>query len=95
MNTINIPNLNFDDRYDRMVNNIICDSFPQNNCILCHSHICSCKNKNAYHNTNTKIIYNSFNTEIEKRNQSYKHNKNLVNLNKMKKGQLILYFIMI
>ena len=85
MNTINIPNLNFDDRYDRMVNNIICDSFPQNNCILCHSHICSCKNKNVYHNTNTKIIYNSFNTEIEKRNQSYKHNKNLVNLNKMKK----------
>ena len=85
MNTINIPNLNFDDRYDRMVNNIIYDCFPQNNCILCHSHICSCNNKDAYHTKNTKIIYNSFNTEIEKRNQSFKNNKNLANLNKMKK----------
>ena len=80
MNTINISNLNFDDRYDRMVNNIIYDIFPQNNCNLC-----SCKNKDAYHTKNNKIIYNSFNTEIERRNQSFKHNKNLENLNKMKK----------
>ena len=83
MNSINVPKTKYDDRYDRMVNNIIYEGFPQDICPGCNSTICNCNNKNAYKNHKSKK-YNSFNTDIERRYQSIKNNKNIINLNKMK-----------
>ena len=47
MNSINVPKTKYDDRYDRMVNNLIYEGFPQDICLGCNSTICICNNKNA------------------------------------------------
>ena len=84
MNSLKIPRSNNDARYDRVVNNIIYESFPQDNCILCNSPICICNNRKVYKNHKSKIIYHSFNTDVERRYQSLKSNRNTINLNKIK-----------
>ena len=82
---MNAQKINYDERYDRMVNNIIYENNPQNNCPICHFSICICNKKNPYKSEKSQIIYNSFNTENERRHQSFKINKNLINLNKIKR----------
>ena len=84
MNSINNQQFNYEDRYERMVNNIIYESIPQYKCPFCHSFICICDNKIDFDFKRSKIKYNSFNTEIGRQNYSTKNNKNVINLNKMR-----------
>ena len=95
MNPINLTKINYDDRYNRLVNNIIYESVPQSQikCLLCHSTLCNCDKKDIYSSKKNKVIYHSFNTEIENQRRTFDNNKNIVNINnsKIKYNQIPFY----